>query len=187
MAQNDLGSPRCTRPRSANLSAKASLRRPSSSAPRVDRHPARVEGMRPLAVRAFDEIPTPAETLRHPPPPPPLINLREMSKTIAPSVALTTRATVPVRRWIPNCGSSRPDNADYQVADESVAATSYDVASKPPGDNGRTPREPASRSERSTWPPPVFDVAEAEREPEVQPNRLLNDLRREPVARVADF
>src|SRR5271166_565588 len=33
----------------------------------------------------------------------------------------------------------------------------------------------------------VFDVAEAEREPEVQPNRLVNDLRREPVARVADF
>ena len=33
----------------------------------------------------------------------------------------------------------------------------------------------------------VFDIAEAEREPEVQPNRLVNDLRREPVARVADF
>ncbi len=33
----------------------------------------------------------------------------------------------------------------------------------------------------------VFNVAEAEREPEVQPNRLVNDLRREPVARVADF
>ena len=32
----------------------------------------------------------------------------------------------------------------------------------------------------------VFDVAEAEREPEVQPNRLVNDLRRE-VACVADF
>ena len=33
----------------------------------------------------------------------------------------------------------------------------------------------------------VFDVAEAEREPEVQPNRLVNDLSREPVARIADF
>ena len=33
----------------------------------------------------------------------------------------------------------------------------------------------------------VFDVTEAEREPQVEPNRLLNDLRREPVARVGDF
>jgi hypothetical protein len=33
----------------------------------------------------------------------------------------------------------------------------------------------------------IFDVTEAEREPQVEPNRLLNDLRREPVARVADF
>jgi hypothetical protein len=29
----------------------------------------------------------------------------------------------------------RPDNADYQVADEAVAPTAHDVASKPPGDN----------------------------------------------------
>src|ERR1700733_10597478 len=38
--------------------------------------------------------------LRHPPPPAPLISLRIMSGTIAPSVALTTRATIPVPRWI---------------------------------------------------------------------------------------
>jgi hypothetical protein len=29
----------------------------------------------------------------------------------------------------------RPDNADYQVANEAVAATAHDVAGKPPGDN----------------------------------------------------
>lgn len=33
----------------------------------------------------------------------------------------------------------------------------------------------------------AFDVAKAEREPQVEPNRLLNDLRREPVTRLADF
>ena len=33
----------------------------------------------------------------------------------------------------------------------------------------------------------IFDVAEAEREPQVEPNCPLNDLRREPIARVADF
>jgi hypothetical protein len=29
----------------------------------------------------------------------------------------------------------RPDNANYQVADQAVAATAHDVVSKPPGDN----------------------------------------------------
>ena len=33
----------------------------------------------------------------------------------------------------------------------------------------------------------VFHVTETEREPQVQPNRVLNDLRREPVTRVADL
>ena len=33
----------------------------------------------------------------------------------------------------------------------------------------------------------IFDVAQAQREPELEPNRLLNDLGREPVAGVADF
>ena len=42
----------------------------------------------------------------------PLISLRTMSRTIAPSVALTMRATIPVPRRMPNCGSSRsPMNA----------------------------------------------------------------------------
>ena len=62
-----------------------------------------------------------------------------MSKTIAPSVALTTRATVPVPRRIPNCSSSQsPMNAlihaDYQVADEAIAAAAHDGAGEPPGD-----------------------------------------------------
>jgi hypothetical protein len=39
----------------------------------------------------------------------------------------------------------------------------------------------------ATFRQQIFDVAQAEREPEVEPNRLLNDLRREPVTRVADF
>src|ERR1039458_8671705 len=39
----------------------------------------------------------------------------------------------------------------------------------------------------STLREQIFDVAQAQREPEVEPNRLLNDLRREPVAGVADF
>jgi hypothetical protein len=33
----------------------------------------------------------------------------------------------------------------------------------------------------------VFDVAQAQREPEIEPNRLLNDLGREAVAGLADF
>jgi hypothetical protein len=47
------------------------------------------------------------QRLLKPPPPTPVINLRIMSRTIAPSVALTTRATMPVPRWIPSRGSSR--------------------------------------------------------------------------------
>ena len=39
----------------------------------------------------------------------------------------------------------------------------------------------------STFCQQIFDVAQAEREPEVVPNGLLNDLGREPVTRVADF
>ena len=33
----------------------------------------------------------------------------------------------------------------------------------------------------------VFDVAQAQREPEIQPDRLLNDLGRESVAVIADL
>jgi hypothetical protein len=33
----------------------------------------------------------------------------------------------------------------------------------------------------------IFDVAQTQREPEVEPNRLLNDLGREPIAGAADF
>ena len=33
----------------------------------------------------------------------------------------------------------------------------------------------------------IFDVAQTQREPEIEPNRLLNDLGREPIAGVADF
>jgi hypothetical protein len=33
----------------------------------------------------------------------------------------------------------------------------------------------------------IFDVAKAQREPKIEPNRLLNDLGREPVPSVADF
>ena len=33
----------------------------------------------------------------------------------------------------------------------------------------------------------ILDVAEAEREPEIQPNRPLNDLRRKPATGIADF
>jgi hypothetical protein len=63
-----------------------------------------------------------------------------MSRTIAPSVALTTRATIPVPRWIPKWGqqpisNERPNNADDQVADEAVATTAHNVSSKPPGDD----------------------------------------------------
>ena len=52
----------------------------------------------------------PPKRLRQPPPP--VTSLRTISKTIAPRVALMTRATVPVPRWIPNAGSSQsPMNA----------------------------------------------------------------------------
>src|SRR5260370_19145668 len=33
----------------------------------------------------------------------------------------------------------------------------------------------------------IFDVTKAEREPEIEPDRLVNDLRREPISGVADF
>jgi hypothetical protein len=39
----------------------------------------------------------------------------------------------------------------------------------------------------TTFRQQIFDVAQAEREPEVEPNRLLNDLGRESVTRIADF
>src|SRR5271165_2301516 len=39
----------------------------------------------------------------------------------------------------------------------------------------------------TTFGQQIFDVAQAERKPEVEPNRLLKDLGREPVTRVADF
>src|ERR1700677_4657098 len=32
-----------------------------------------------------------------------------------------------------------------------------------------------------------FDVTKAEREPEIEPDRLVNDLRREPISGIADF
>jgi hypothetical protein len=31
----------------------------------------------------------------------------------------------------------------------------------------------------------IFDIAKAQREPKIEPNRLLNDLRREPVSVLA--
>ena len=46
---------------------------------------------------------------------------------------------------------------------------------------------PSRRNDDPAFGEEIFDVTEAEREPQVEPNRLLNDLRREPVARVADF
>src|SRR5271167_5062363 len=33
----------------------------------------------------------------------------------------------------------------------------------------------------------IFDVTKAEREPEIKPDRLVNDLRREPISGIADF
>src|SRR5580693_8835610 len=48
-------------------------------------------------------------------------------------------------------------------------------------------RPPHAERSHSTLRQQIFDVAQAERETEVQPNRLLNDLGREPVTRVADF
>ena len=39
----------------------------------------------------------------------------------------------------------------------------------------------------STLSEQIFDVAKAQREPKIEPNRLLNDLGREPVPSVADF
>jgi len=33
----------------------------------------------------------------------------------------------------------------------------------------------------------ILDVAEAEREPQIKPNRLMYDLRREPISSIADF
>src|SRR5208337_4539296 len=33
----------------------------------------------------------------------------------------------------------------------------------------------------------ILDVTKAEREPEIEPDRLVNDLRREPISGVADF
>ena len=33
----------------------------------------------------------------------------------------------------------------------------------------------------------IFDVSKAEREPEIEPDRLVNDLRREPISGVTDF
>ena len=33
----------------------------------------------------------------------------------------------------------------------------------------------------------ILDVTKAEREPEIEPDRLVNDLRREPIPGVADF
>src|SRR5450432_3375896 len=33
----------------------------------------------------------------------------------------------------------------------------------------------------------IFDVAKAQREPEIEPDRLVNDLGREPIPAVADF
>src|SRR5271157_5839495 len=33
----------------------------------------------------------------------------------------------------------------------------------------------------------IFDVTKAEREPEIEPDRLVNDLRREPISGLADF
>src|ERR1700758_4861665 len=33
----------------------------------------------------------------------------------------------------------------------------------------------------------ILDVAKAEREPEIEPDRLVDDLRREPISGVADF
>src|SRR5208337_3048911 len=33
----------------------------------------------------------------------------------------------------------------------------------------------------------IFDVTKAEREPEIEPDRLMNDFRREPISGVADF
>src|SRR5258708_40111689 len=41
-------------------------------------------------------------------------------------------------------------------------------------------RDPALRKQ-------ILDVTKAEREPEIEPNRLINDLWREPISGVADF
>ena len=34
---------------------------------------------------------------------------------------------------------------------------------------------------------PILDVTKAECEPEIEPDRLIDDLRREPISRVADL
>ena len=48
------------------------------------------------------------------------------------------------------------------------------------------PRAMASKS-FTAFAQQIFDVAKAEREPEIEPDRLVNDLRREPISGVADF
>src|SRR5271154_5043208 len=43
------------------------------------------------------------------------------------------------------------------------------------------------RHRHSAFRQQIFDVAQAEGEPEVEPYRLVNDLRRETISAVADF
>jgi hypothetical protein len=69
-------------------------------------------------------------------------------------------------------------NKSYEASDEAFAGR--------PRSSVRNGSPNAERS-HSTLRQQIFDVAQAERETEVQPNRLLNDLGREPVTRVADF
>ena len=46
-------------------------------------------------------------------------------------------------------------------------------------DGGRPPQQVGDS--HSTFCQQIFDVAQAEREPEIEPDRLVNDLRREPI------
>jgi hypothetical protein len=43
------------------------------------------------------------------------------------------------------------------------------------------------RNHNSALGEQILDVTKAEREPEIEPDRLVNDLRREPISGVADF
>jgi hypothetical protein len=50
----------------------------------------------------------------------------------------------------------------------------------PPPDRFVGDRDPTFRQQ-------IFDVAKAQGEPKIEPDRLMNDLRREPISVVADF
>jgi hypothetical protein len=74
-----------------------------------------------------------------------------------------------------------PDASDRRAAilRRSRASADYWLA--------MTSAEPFRRIGHPAFRQQIFDVAQAEREPEVEPNSLVYDLRRETIPSVADF